>query len=77
MYLLIADISRKGHPLCQLVFLLKSFAASRWLDLLVVHIGGGFVYLALHAAISEAEEHSPRFVFLFFLAGMILMGWIH
>ncbi len=56
--------------------LLKSFAASRWLDLLVVHIGGGFVYLALHAAISEAEEHSPRFVFLFFLTGMILMGWV-
>ena len=58
------------------IFLLKGFAASRWLDLLVVHIGGGFVYLALHAAISEAEEHSPRFVFLFFLTGMVLMGWI-
>ena len=59
------------------MFLLKGFAASRWLDLLVVHIGGGFVYLALHAAIGEAEEHSPRFIFLFFLTGMILMGWLH
>lgn len=58
-------------------FLLKNLEASRWLDLMVVHVGGGFIYLALHAAISEAEEHSPRFVFLFFLAGMILMGWVH
>ena len=57
--------------------LLKGFAASHWLDLLLVHAGGGFLYLALHAAISESEQHSPRFVFLFFLTGVILMGWTH
>lgn len=57
-------------------FLLKGFAGSRWLELVLVHIGGGFIYLALHAALNEMERHSPRFIFLFFLAGFILMGLI-
>ena len=35
------------------VCLLKNFAENRWLDLILVHIGGGFVYLALHATINE------------------------
>jgi zinc and cadmium transporter len=58
------------------MFLLKSFPANQWLNLMLVHVGGGFIYLALHAAINESEEHSPRVVFLFFLTGMILMGWV-
>ena len=58
------------------IFLLKGFAGSPWLDLVFIHIGGGFVYLALHATLNEMERHSPRFIFLFFLAGFILMGLI-
>ncbi len=57
--------------------LLKGFVQNRWLDLLLIHIGGGFIYLALHATLNEMERHSPRFVFLFFLAGLILMGLVH
>ena len=58
------------------VFLLKGFAENRWLDLMLIHIGGGFIYLALHATLNEMESHSPRFIFLFFLCGFILMGLI-
>jgi zinc and cadmium transporter len=39
-------------------------------------IGGGFIYLALHATLNEMERHSPRFIFLFFLCGFILLGLV-
>jgi len=56
--------------------LAQGLVANRLLSLLLVHIGGGFVYLAIHAVINESEEHSPRFVILFFLAGIILMAFV-
>lgn len=49
----------------------------QWIQLLLAHIGGGFVYLALHAVLNEAKEHSPRFVILFFLGGVILIALTH
>ncbi len=59
------------------VFLLKGLAESSWLQLILLHIGGGFVYLASHAILNEAEEHSPRFVIVFFLIGLISLGLLH
>ncbi len=56
--------------------LTQGLLGNRLLSLLLVHIGGGFVYLAIHAVINESEEHSPRFVILFFLAGIILMAFV-
>lgn len=47
-----------------------------WIHLVLLHIGGGFVFLSFHATLNEMEEHSPRFIFLFFMAGFILMGLI-
>ncbi|MBI3306527.1 MAG: ZIP family metal transporter [Candidatus Omnitrophica bacterium] len=44
-----------------------------WLLLGMVHISGGFVYLALHAAIGESRDHSPKFVMIFFLIGFVFM----
>lgn len=53
---------------------LKGFTIDRWFYLTLVHIGGGFIYLALHALFNESEEHSPRYVILFFLTGFVAIG---
>ncbi|MBI3307250.1 MAG: ZIP family metal transporter [Candidatus Omnitrophica bacterium] len=45
----------------------------QWLMLAMVHIAGGFVFLALHAVINEIRDHSPRFVLIFFLTGFAFM----
>lgn len=56
------------------LFSLKGFSADGWFYLALVHIGGGFIYLALHALLNESEEHSPRYVILFFLIGFAVIG---
>lgn len=56
------------------LFSLQGFAVNRWFYLTLVHIGGGFIYLALHALLNESEEHSPRYVILFFLIGLAAIG---
>lgn len=50
----------------------KTLEVGPWPHLLLIHIGGGFIYLALHAIINEGKEHSPRFVIMFFLLGTAL-----
>ena len=49
----------------------------RWLDLVMVHIAGGFVYLAVHATINEIRDHSPRLILIFFLMGFLFMAFGH
>jgi len=56
------------------LFSLKGFAVTSWFYLVLAHIGGGFIYLALHALLNESEEHSPRYVILFFLIGFVVIG---
>ncbi len=52
------------------LFLLSGFHVGDWFYLTLVHVGGGFIYLALHAVWNETREHNPRYVIFFFLAGM-------
>jgi len=56
------------------IFLLRDFAESSITYLLLAHIGGGFIYLAVHAVLSESKKHSPLFILSFFLIGMIVIG---
>ncbi|HXV27788.1 MAG TPA: ZIP family metal transporter [bacterium] len=56
------------------VTLLRNFSIGAWFYAMLVHIGGGFVYLALHAAINESKKHSPVFILSFFFIGVILFG---
>ena len=51
-------------------FLLSGFPMGAWFYLALVHVGGGFVYLALHAVLNETREHRPSYVVLFFLVGV-------
>src|SRR3982751_1025304 len=53
-------------------FLAKS--STFWLGLIVAHIGGGFVYLAVHAVVGEMMRHGKGLVVTSFLAGFSLIG---
>lgn len=53
---------------------LKGAAGGPWFYLLLAHVGGGFVYLALHALLNESEEHSPRYILFFFFVGIAVIS---
>lgn len=57
-------------------FFAQKELANEWLNLGMVHIAGGFVYLALHAAVNEARDHSPRFILIFFFIGFLFMAFV-
>jgi zinc transporter, ZIP family len=59
------------------VYLLRGFSMGGWIDLALLHAGGGFIYLALHAVLNEAKEHSPKLIIVSFAAGMLLIGLTH
>lgn len=56
------------------LFLLSGFQMGGWFYLTLVHVGGGFIYLALHAVLNETREHSPRYVVFFFLVGIAVIA---
>ena len=56
--------------------LVRRELANAWLNLGMVHIAGGFSYLAFHAAINEARDHSPRFILTFFFIGLVFMALV-
>lgn len=60
-------------------FGLQGLELQGWFYFLLVHIGGGFIYLALHALVNESKEHSPRYIIFFFLLGIgliVLFGFL-
>lgn len=60
-------------------FSLVGSSEGNWFYLMLTHIGGGFVYLALHALWNESREHSPRYILFFFCVGIGFIGltrWI-
>jgi zinc transporter ZupT len=44
-----------------------------WLDLILAHVGGGFIFLALHAVFGELVKHGRKAVLVSFSAGMLLI----
>ncbi len=55
-------------------FLVTGTEEKKWFQWILVHIGGGFIYLGLHAVLNESQEHSPRFILFFFLAGILTIS---
>lgn len=45
-----------------------------WLDSLLAHVGGGFVFLALHAVFGELVKHGKRPVLISFFVGVALIA---
>ncbi len=45
-----------------------------WLQSLVAHLGGGFIFLAIHAVFGELFQHSKKAVLLSFCSGILLIA---
>jgi len=45
-----------------------------WLDLILAHVGGGFIFLAFHAVFGELVKHGKRIVLVSFASGILLIG---
>lgn len=45
-----------------------------WLNMLMAHVGGGFIFLALHAVFGELLRHSRMMLLIHFLAGILLIA---
>ena len=45
-----------------------------WLGMLLAHVGGGFIFLALHAVFGELLQHSRAMLLVHFFAGMLLIA---
>jgi zinc transporter, ZIP family len=45
-----------------------------WLDSLLAHVGGGFIFLALHAVFGELVKHGKKQVLLYFFIGVALIA---
>jgi zinc transporter ZupT len=45
-----------------------------WLGLIMAHVGGGFLYLAVHAILGEMVKHGKMIVLTSFCAGVALIG---
>lgn len=55
-----------------ILFLLPS--SSRWIGYVLGHVGGGFIFLVVHALLSEIIKHRPRNMILAALAGALSIG---
>jgi zinc transporter ZupT len=45
-----------------------------WLGLIMAHVGGGFIYLAVHAVLGEMLKHGKKLVITSFLLGVVLIA---
>jgi zinc transporter ZupT len=45
-----------------------------WLGLIMAHVGGGFIYLAVHAVLGEMLKHAKKLVLTSFLLGVVLIA---
>lgn len=45
-----------------------------WIDIILAHIGGGFIFLAVHATFGELLKHSKKIVLVSLGSGMLLIA---
>src|SRR5436189_2349197 len=45
-----------------------------WLGLIMAHVGGGFIYLAIHAVLGEMLKHGKKVVLTSFSLGVVLIA---
>lgn len=59
------------------IFLLKEGISFFWVSILMAHIAGGFIYLAIHAVLGEMMRHHITLVISSLLAGFLLILFVH
>lgn len=50
------------------------YVSSVWLDTILAHVGGGFIFLAFHAVFGELMKHSRSAVIISFISGIAAIG---
>ena len=55
-------------------YFLLAKVSTFWLGLIMAHVGGGFIYLAVHAVLGELLKHGKKLVLTSFSAGVALIG---
>ncbi|MBN1566845.1 MAG: ZIP family metal transporter [Acidobacteria bacterium] len=45
-----------------------------WLDTVIAHVGGGFIFLAIHAVFGELMKHGRKSVLVHFTVGVLLIA---
>ena len=55
-------------------FIFLGKISSLWLDLIMAYIGGGFLYLAVHAVLGEMLRHGKKHVLTSFSVGVALIA---
>lgn len=48
-----------------------------WMDLILAHVGGGFLFLAFHAVFGELMKHSRALVIVSFASGIAVIGLLN
>src|SRR5262249_56879677 len=48
-----------------------------WLSLIMAHVGGGFIYLAIHAVLGEMLKHGKKLVLMSFSLGFVLIALLN
>jgi len=56
---------------------LQPYASGYWMTLVFAHIGGGFIFLAVHAVFGELVRHGRKLVINSFIAGVLLIVILH
>jgi zinc transporter ZupT len=59
------------------IFLLKEGISFFWISILMAHIAGGFIYLAIHAVMGEMLKHHKTLVVISVLSGILLILFVH
>ena len=59
------------------IFLLKEGISLFFMGILMAHIAGGFIYLALHAVLGEMLRHHKALVITSLLTGFLLILFVH
>jgi zinc transporter ZupT len=59
------------------IFLLKEGISFFWISILMAHIAGGFIYLAIHAVLGEMLRHHKTLVISSLLSGFLLILFVH
>jgi zinc transporter ZupT len=59
------------------IFLLKEGISFFWISILMAHIAGGFIYLAIHAVLGEMLRNHKTLVIASLLAGFSLILFVH
>jgi len=59
------------------IYLLKEGISFYWISIVMAHIAGGFIYLALHAVMGEMLRNHKTLVVVSLLSGLFLIFFVH